>query len=111
MVSTSLESVCNINPHLTRLQTLNELESTFQLVLEPDLSPSVLLSNWKGKLSNMSTDFELVELVLSVRFHALLSVLPHYKRSGGENESLIQSGLLNVLSTKASLAIEAQQYQ
>ncbi|XP_019856363.1 PREDICTED: serine-protein kinase ATM [Amphimedon queenslandica] len=111
MVSTSLESVCNINPHLTRLQTLNELESTFQLVLEPDLSPSVLLSNWKGKLSNMSTDFELVELVLSVRFHALLSVLPYYKRSGGENESLIQSGLLNVLSTKASLAIEAQQYQ
>ena len=60
----------------------------------------------------MSSDFELVELILSVRFHALLSVLPHYKRrSGGEYQSLIQSGLLNVLSTKASLAIEAQQYQ
>ena len=59
----------------------------------------------------MSSDFELVELVLSVRFHALLSVLPHYKKSGGGYESLIQSGLLNVLSTKASLAIEAQQYQ
>ncbi len=74
-------------------------------------SLSELFSEWDCRLSLMGTDFQHIDLILSLRAACINSLLLNEHPPSIYRKEQIYSELYNVLRTKAKLASEAGKYQ
>ena len=70
-----------------------------------------LLADWKHRLSFMGTDFQYIDLVLSMRVACIHSLLKKDELSQLPVREQLFSELHHILSTSAKLAREAGKYQ
>jgi ataxia telangiectasia mutated family protein len=108
ILNINFESVCNISPHLTKLQGLLIFESVKDITDNNSLNS--LLMDWREALSYTSDDFNINEFLLSLRVTVLHSLIQCY----GDDQNkltLLKPALVDMLMTISKLARRAKQYQ